>query len=62
MAPSYSEQWDKNITTKIDVDTFWKEVKDTENSSMERILDGIRIWIIAVILQRILQNLRAKDM
>ena len=28
-APSYSEQWDKNITTKIDVDTFWKEVKDT---------------------------------
>ena len=29
MAPSYSEQWDKNITTKIDVDTFWKEVKDT---------------------------------
>ena len=29
MAPSYSEKWDKNITTKIDVDTFWKEVKDT---------------------------------
>ena len=28
-APSYSENWDKNITTKIDVDTFWKEVKDT---------------------------------
>ena len=27
--PSYSENWDKNITTKIDVDTFWKEVKDT---------------------------------
>ena len=29
MAPSYSEKWDKNITTKIDVDTF-KEVKDIE--------------------------------
>ena len=28
-ATSYSENWDKNITTKIDVETFWKEVKDT---------------------------------
>ena len=28
-ASSSSEQWDKNITTKIDVETFWKEVKDT---------------------------------
>ena len=30
MAPSYSEQWDKNITTKIDVDTFWKEVRHSK--------------------------------
>ena len=24
-----SEQWDKNITTKIDVESFWKQVKET---------------------------------
>ena len=24
-----AEQWDKNITTKIDVESFWKQVKET---------------------------------
>ena len=24
-----AEQWDKNITTKVDVDSFWKQVKET---------------------------------
>ena len=29
VTPVYSEKWDKNITTKIDVQTFWKQVKET---------------------------------
>ena len=29
LTPVYSEKWDKNITTKIDVQTFWKQVKET---------------------------------
>ena len=24
-----AEKWDKNITTKIDVESFWKQVKET---------------------------------
>ena len=24
-----AEQWDKNITTKVDVETFWKQLKET---------------------------------
>ena len=24
-----AEQWDKNITTKIDVESFWNQVKET---------------------------------
>ena len=24
-----AEQWDKNITTKVDVESFWKQVKET---------------------------------
>ena len=24
-----SEQWDKNITTKVNVESFWKQVKET---------------------------------
>ena len=29
LTPVYSEKWDKNITSKIDVQTFWKKVKET---------------------------------
>ena len=29
LTPVYSEKWDKNITSKIDVQTFWKQVKET---------------------------------
>ena len=29
LASAYSEQWDKNITTKIDVESFWNQVKET---------------------------------
>ena len=29
LTPVYSEKLDKNITTKIDVQTFWKKVKET---------------------------------
>tara|TARA_Y100001978_G_scaffold141115_1_gene126302 strand:+ start:226 stop:543 length:318 start_codon:yes stop_codon:yes gene_type:complete len=29
LATTNSEQWDKNITTKVDVDSFWKQVKET---------------------------------
>ena len=29
LASAYSEQWDKNITTKIDVESFWDQVKET---------------------------------
>ena len=48
------QNWDEKITTKIDVQTFWKQVKELERLSMERIKDGIRTWTIAVIGQRIL--------
>ena len=24
-----SEQWDKNITTKVDVESFWEQIKKT---------------------------------
>ena len=26
---SKAEQWDKNITTKVDVESFWNQVKET---------------------------------
>ena len=29
LTPVYSEKWDNNITSKIDVQTFWKKVKET---------------------------------
>ena len=29
VTPVYSEKSDKNITSKIDVQTFWKQVKET---------------------------------
>ena len=32
LATANSEQWDKNITTKIDVESFWKQVKETRES------------------------------
>ncbi len=29
VTPVYSEKFDKNITTKVDVESFWKQVKET---------------------------------
>ena len=29
LTPVYSEKWDEKITSKVDVETFWKQVKET---------------------------------
>ena len=29
LTPVYSEKWDKKITSKVDVATFWKQLKET---------------------------------
>ena len=42
--PIYSEEWNKEwdakITTKVDVETFWKQVKKLEKANMEKIQLG----------------------
>ena len=42
--PIYSEEWNKEryakITSKIDVETFWKQVKKLEKANMEKIQLG----------------------
>ena len=29
LTPVYSEKWDEKITSKVDVETFWKQLKET---------------------------------
>ena len=29
VTPVYSEKWDEKITSKVDIQTFWKQVKET---------------------------------
>ena len=29
LTPVYSEKWDEKITSKVDVETFWKKLKET---------------------------------
>ena len=64
--PIYSEEWSKErdakITTKIDVETFWKQVKKLEQSNMEKIQLGIPILIIAATGRTKLPFQKEKDM
>ena len=47
---THSEEWDKNITSKIDVDSFWLEVKKVReikygvDASWDKNMDYCSYW------------------
>ncbi len=56
--PANSEQWDKNINTKVDVESFWNQLKKTReikygiNKEWNRNIDYCSDWAEKVALSK----------
>ena len=58
LTPVYSEKWDEKITSKVDVETFWKQVKETrkikygKDEGWEKNMDYCSYWSENIALKK----------